>query len=112
MAEKNPFGNGSGAPPSGPLAKPTDFTKSPSSAARGGVSGASNFVQNPQGSGQEKQSVSDYTKTAGPTPRTEVAPNPQEIPAGGKTLYADPSKVSTQVAGQTDAGRKPFKLGK
>lgn len=107
----SPFGNGKGAPEGGALAgAPNDFTKNPSCARNG--KGASDFVRDPGGSGQDRPSVQDYTKAAGPTPRPEVKPNPQEIPAGGKTLYADPSKNSPK-RGQTDGDRgRPFKLGK
>lgn len=108
----SPFGNHKGAPASGASGKPTDFVKSPTGGGNAPKSGGKDFVKDPSASGQTNMSAQDYTKQPGPTPRPEVVPNPQEIPAGGKTLYADPGKVQTQVSGTTDAGRKPFKVGK
>jgi hypothetical protein len=115
----SPFGNGKGAPESGAAGRPTDFTKSPTSQYSGGK-GASNFVRNPNGSGQDRPTVNDYAKnpTASGTPsqrdaKPEVVPNPQEVPPGGKTLFADPAPGSDKRLGSsTDQGRKPFKVGK
>lgn len=92
-----PFGNGKGA------------TQSGSSS-----SGGHNFLTEPS----TKSTMSggrDFTKESRPQSmaKQEVVPNPQEIPAGGVILKADPGPVSAKVAGTAcsiGSCPNPFKL--
>lgn len=81
-----------------------------------GSSGAHNFLKDPK-SHASASGGRDFTKESRPQSEAnaEVVPNPQEIPAGGKILKADPGPVSQKVSGTAagvDGGRKPFKLGR
>lgn len=91
-----PFGDGKG--------KPTDH-----------ASGGHDFVKDVKGGG-ETGTGCDFTKESRPQSmaKAEVVPNPQEIPAGGKDLKADPGPVSQKVAGTASGPqpRKPFRVGK
>lgn len=91
----SPFGNGKGATMAGAAGGGHDFTKEPESHA-------------PSSGGR------DFTKESRPQSmaRAEVVPNPQEIPAGGKVLKADPGPVSKTVAGSAPGPQppKPFRV--
>lgn len=82
-----------------------DFTKE-SRPQTGAESGGKTFNSNSTGG-------RDFTKESRPqsTAKKEVEPNPQEIPAGGAVLKADPGPVSKKVSGTVTGvdGTKPFK---
>ena len=92
-----PFGNGQGATSSGGAARGGhDFLKDPKSAASS--TGGRDFSKESRPQSMAKQ---------------EVAPNQQEIPAGGTILKADPGKVSKTVSGTAEcptAQRRPFRV--
>ncbi len=77
-----------------------------------GATGAHDFLTDPKGGGPASGGR-DFTKESRPQSeaKPEVVPNPQEIPAGGKILKADPGPVSKTVAGTAAGvtGRNPFK---
>jgi len=80
----------------------------------GDYSGAHNFLTDPA-SNAPKTGGRDFTKEKRPQSeaKPEVVPNPQEIPAGGVILKADPGPVSAKVTGTATppgATRSPFKL--
>jgi len=54
----------------------------------------------------------DFTKESRPQSeaKPEVVPNPQEIPAGGKVLQADPGAVSAKVSGTAEHTTPTSKL--
>ena len=97
--QTSPFGNGKGA-----------------TMAEGAASGGNNFLTNLNGNGQTSGGR-DFTKESRPQSeaKKEVAPNPQEIPAGGTLPYADPSPTSVKVGGPVttptadSGGARPFK---
>ena len=93
-----------------PFATPDGKPVSPSSNVKGG---GHNFLTDPKGNPSAAGGGRDFTKESRPQSeaKPEVTPNPQEIPAGGKVLLADPGPVSANVAGTAQhVERKPFKL--
>lgn len=80
-----------------------------------GASGAHDFVKDPRGSATASGGGFDVTKQnrlqAEADPLGAGNPNSQEIPAGGKTLFADPGPVSKTVSGSAPGPTpaKPFK---
>lgn len=96
-ASNPPFGNGKGA-----------------TTEAGSYSGAHDFVTDP-GSNAPAPKGRDFTKENRPQSeaRPEVVPNPQEIPAGGKILKADPGPVSAKCSGTAvgvSGAPKPFRF--
>lgn len=90
----SPYGNGDGATTAGPNSGAHDFIKDPSTTQ--GASGGRDFTK-------ESRSQSEASP--------EVTPNPQEIPAGGKILFADPGPVSSKVSGTAShIEHKPFRV--
>jgi hypothetical protein len=92
-----PYGNGQGA-------------TSSAGASRGGH----DFIRDPK-SAAPAVGGRDFTKESRPQSeaRREVVPNPQEIPAGGTILKADPGSVGKSVSGTADsptAQRRPFRV--
>lgn len=83
-----------------------DFSKE--SRPQGGAeSGGKSFNSNNSGG-------RDFSKESRPQSeaKQEVKPNPQEIPAGGQILKADPGPVSSKVSGTApgvSGGKAPFK---
>lgn len=89
-------------------ANPPFATKDGQPANQGqSASGAHDFVRDPKGSAASTGGR-DFTRESRPQSeaRPEVAGNPQEIPAGGAILKADPGPVSVSVSG-TAAGPQP-----
>ena len=95
-------------------ANPPFATSNGATANQGaGSSGAHDFVRDPNSS-VRGSGARDFTKENRPQSeaRPEVVPNPQEIPAGGKDLKADPGPVSATVSGTAEGPqpRSPMKL--
>lgn len=76
----------------------------------GTYTGSHNFLTDPKGSGPATGGR-DFSKENRPQTQAkpEVQPNTQEIPKGGKILYADPGAVSDKVGGSCEQ-KKPFKI--
>lgn len=100
--KSNPFGNGAGVPGSGQASgRGNDFTRNPGggSPTRKGGGQPSSYGQSiPAAKGTEQADI-----------------NPNEIPPGGKTLFADNRPVAGENVGvgsvSGGGGGKPFKLG-
>jgi len=78
----------------------------------GNEGGAHDFLTDPKG-GSCQGGARDFTTESRPQSeaKQEVVPNPQEIPAGGKILLADPGPVSAKVSGTAQhVEKKPFKI--
>jgi hypothetical protein len=100
---------------SGNGASPPFATKDGKPANQGsGGSGAHDFIRDPLTSAPHTGGGFDVTKQNRPQTeaRPEVVPNPQEIPAGGKDMKADPGPVSATVSGTAEGPqpRSPMKL--
>lgn len=87
----SPFGNGNGG-----------------TSAMGNASGGHDFTQDPK-SGASNTGGHDFTQDSRPQSeaRTEVEPNPQEIPSGGKITNLQPGVASKAVS--TTEAKVPFK---
>ena len=86
MAQSGKVSNSASPPFASPQGQPTN---------QGTTSkGAHNFLTEPT-SGEAKGGGRDFVKESRPQSeaKPEVVPNPQEIPAGGKILKADPSPL-------------------
>ncbi len=77
----------------------------------GGASGAHDFVTDPK-SHSPATGVRDFTKESRPQKMGACEPNPQEVPAGGRILKADPSgpAANPPSGGVMGVSQKPFRL--
>jgi hypothetical protein len=93
-------------------AAPPFATKDGKPAGQGQTAGGGHdFVSDKQGDATASGGR-DFTKESRPQSeaKPEVVVNPQEIPAGGKILMADPGPVSAKVSGTAQHVQKaPFK---
>jgi hypothetical protein len=114
MADTNhpPFATSGGKPITPTTGKGGGFD--PLKDATGGEKGGGHdFLTDPKGSSEAAGGGRDFTKESRPQSeaKPEVVPNPQEIPKGGKILFADPGPVSAKVSGTAQhVEKKPFKL--
>lgn len=104
----SPFGNGAGAPASGPASGGHDFSKNPSLPASG-----TNHDFTRGGSLPPKGNMKDMTKGDAPSQPSGDDPslNQSTVSPGGKLPHRDPLPGSPDVGALPgEGGRKPFRL--